>query len=161
MQPCITYPLVWCDSPGVQCNGGAEKAFDEHWQKKNGQWDTCGMDKIVVVNITRQDGVPSIDGFFMRAEGTGQFNVSYFDESSGGWVPVGAAFSFGGGSDVSFNFGQGFPEFALWMFDFSAEPACLNVTEIGFNGTCQVMHISLRVLCMSSGFLEEWSRRRA
>ena len=140
-----------CNTWKGECTGGGEKAFDDHWHGP-GVWNPCGADKSVIVNVTRPDGIPSINGIFIRFNETAlgvNFELQYFDEDSGNWTLVAFSGPFGGGSlDVAFSFATGGVRKALWKIDFTdSSPICPSIIEIGFNGTCTVCSTTATPAC--------------
>ena len=143
LQPCVDR-VEGCNTMQGLCTSehSGEYAFDDSWHGP-GKWDTCGgPDKSVIVNVTRPNGIPSVDGIFMRlAENPSpdgaRFKLMY--SNGGSWTLLGSFEFVGGSKDVAFSFATGgIQGMDLWKVDFEGSPICPSIIEIGFNGTCEV-----------------------
>jgi len=126
---------------GAGCSDdGIEKAFDDGWHGP-GYWSVC-KSVSAVINVTRPDGIPSIDGLFLRLKDAlvsdDDLKISVVPEHTGSAVLSGFAVP-GGQRDVVLVWGDMHISSETWKIsveiDRADDGACPHIVEIGFRGT--------------------------
>ena len=168
MQPCPWPTVANCTyTAGGSCEveDGFEEAFNGNWvgDAEDEVWTVC-KDVHIVVNVTRPDGIPSIDGMFLRLlpghSVWGDVKITVRPEPVLGY-PEDAVLSnhvlAASQTDIGGLQWEGVKESEFWRIEIvvtgspiqpsSLFGACPTIVEIGFNGTCQVIQTLLCCCC--------------